>query len=645
MSMNDKRSQARRPANAKRGGAIRARQRRKKRLVNIAAASVCLLTALGGGTLWAISALTPKPARPAPEVEVAAPPLDALEIERTDAMGTVPRHAATEAPAIAGTPAATQAPAATPLITQAPATPEPTATLEPVPDLIQKQSSALNGSVYHQMAAAAVDYADPASNQLVSATEVYADAAVEASAAEDEIHMGSSAEYAALEGVTTFRGSNYRDGGAYGEIPENPQRLFIAWQRHISGLDSWTGVGWTGQASVVRWPADLRRQMNINRAKRDKDGLVEVIYATLDGHIYFLDLSDGQETRSAINIGAPIKGSLAVDPRGVPLLYCGQGIYEVGDKRVACGTRIWSLIDQKQLFFLNGSDARAHRNWFAFDCSPLIDGATDTMITAGENGVLYKVKLNTRQSAGEVSVDPAITRYVYQQTAGGKLGTENSVAVYNGYAYFATNAGIIQCVDLNSMALVWSFDMKDDTDASLVIEPESDCLVALYAVNEVDKRGSRGRSQMTKLNALTGELLWQVDSDPIYQNDENGGGGFATPAVGRQSLSDLVYFHICRTEDTRGMLYALNKRTGETAWSKSLGSYGWSSPTCLYAPSGKGYVLVGSSNGVLRLLDGLTGEEIANVELNGNIEGTPAVFEDMIVVGTRGSVIYGIKVV
>ena len=61
--------------------------------------------------------------------------------------------------------------------------------------------------------------------------------------------------------------------------------------------------------------------------------------------------------------------------------------------------------------------------------------------------------------------------------------------------------------------------------------------------------------------------------------------------------------------------------------------------------SGKGYVLVGSSDGRLKLLDGLTGKEVASVALDGNIEGTPAVFDDMIVIGTRDSYIYGIKIV
>jgi len=623
----------------RRAGAAR---RRKRQLKNILAASLCLSALLGCGTFWALSALTPKARPAAPQVEVAAPPIQADYSALNEPLADIPR------PTPRPTPAPTQAPATAPAITQAPATAEPTAeptpSLEPAPDVEQKPVDDLANAVYHQPAVAGVEYSDPARNKLLRGTRVIDDSSA-IFTADTDIYMGSSSEYTVLEGVTTFRGSNYRDGGAYGQIPDSPSHMLIAWQKRIHGLDEWSGVGWTGQASVVRWPADLRAQMNIARAKKNKDGLTEVIYATLDGHIYFLDLADGEETRKAINIGAPIKGSLAIDPRGVPLLYCGQGIYDVGGKRVACGTRVWSLIDQSLLYFIDGKDPYAHRKWQAFDCSPLVDSATDTLITAGENGVLYKVKLNTEQRAGSVSIDPTITRYTYEQTADGKLGTENSIAVYNNYVYFATNIGIIQCVDLNTMSLVWSFNAKDDIDASLVIEPEGDGLVALYATNELDKRGHNGTCQMFKLNALTGELLWKRDSDPIHQNDDNGGGGFGTPAVGRGELSDLVFFHICRTRDSRGMLYALNKQTGETVWAKSMKSYGWSSPTCLYSANGKGYVLVGSSNGKLRLFDGLTGALAAQVELHGNIEGTPAVFDDMIVVGTRGSVIYGIKII
>ena len=623
---NSARSGGRRRRSPKPFPGLRRRLRRLYRrhplarpLVTIAGASLCLLAVLGLVAWAGLSVISGPHAPHRPEAQVAAPPLSATL-----------RPAAAEGASEAPGSDTVSAPASTPE-----QTPEPTP--EPTPD----------NSLFMQSAAPGADYADPARNDLLKDIKVTEENSSASFFADDTpIHMGDSAGYAALEGVTTFRGSNYRDGGAYGTIPDNPSRLTEVWHKRIYSLDEWSGVGWTGQASLVRWPNETRRQMNLNAEKKGKDGLVEVIYATLDGHIYFLDMADGAKTREAIDIDAPIKGSLTVDPRGLPLLYCGQGIYDVNGKRLRCGTRIWSLIDQELLYFLDGKDPAAHRAWAAFDCSPLVDSASDTMITAGVNGVLYKVKLNTDARPGSIGVDPSVTRYTYQyrRDKNGKLGTENSVAIYNNYVYFATNSGIIQCVDLNTFRLVWSFAAKDDIDATLVIEPEAAGQVALYAANELDRRGHKGKSQMFKLNALTGELLWSTDSGPLYQNDDNGGGSFATPAVGKGGLADLVYFHVCRTREGNGILYALNKRTGEVAWYQPLGTHGWSSPTCLYTASGKGYVLVGSASGRLRLLDGLTGEETAEIRLKGNIEGTPAVFDDMIVVGTRSNRIYGIRI-
>ena len=46
---------------------------------------------------------------------------------------------------------------------------------------------------------------------------------------------------------------------------------------------------WTGQPLLVQWDDNVRNIMNINPEKKSKRDLVEVIYATLDGHIYFLD--------------------------------------------------------------------------------------------------------------------------------------------------------------------------------------------------------------------------------------------------------------------------------------------------------------------------------------------------------------------
>ena len=316
----------------------------------------------------------------------------------------------------------------------------------------------------------------------------------------------------------------------------------------------------------------------------------------------------------------------------------------MGGKRVKCGTRVWSLFDQSLIWAINGKDKLALRQWEAFDCSPLIDGATDTLIQTGENGVLYTLKLNTQLTDNSISVAPETVRYVYDHKLRDQIGTENSIVCYNNYVYFANNSGVIQCVDLNTQKLVWAVNALDDIDASMALEVEESGLVALYAANELDKRGTRGTSQLFKINALTGELIWRVDSAKIYQHNENGGGSFATPAIGKQGLSELVYFHVARTEEDGGTLYAVNKETGSVVWEYAMGKYGWSSPTCVYTESGKGYVLVGSCNGLLRLFDGLTGKVVAKADLGANIEGSPAVFDDMIVIGTRGKRIYGLKI-
>lgn len=524
---------------------------------------------------------------------------------------------------------------------------EPSATIEPTlsPDPETLETDDASDSPYYQTAQAGVDYSDNEKNGLITKQLIYVNGTEVAEYSREEaVHMPSSSEYSALEGVTTFRGSNYRDGGSYGTIPDNPTKLSIVWSQRIGYLDDWGGVGWTGQASAVRWSDEVRQIMNINAEKKNKDDLVECIYATLDGHIYFFDIEDGEKTRSSINIGAPIKGSVTVDPRGYPLLYCGQGIYTVNGNRVKCGTRVWSLIDQSLIWAINGKDSLALRQWQAFDCSPLVDAATDTLIQAGENGVLYTLKLNTQFDGNTITVEPETVRYIYDQSLNGKIGTENSIVCYNNYVYFANNSGIIQCVDLNTQKLVWSVNAKDDIDASMALEVEESGLVALYVANELDIRGKRGTSQMFKINALTGELIWYVDSAKIYQHNENGGGSFASPAIGKQELSDLVYFHVCRTEKEGGILYAIDKQSGNIVWQYGMGHYGWSSPVCVYTESGKGYVLVGSSDGTLRLFDGLSGKVVAKADLDSNIEGTPVVFDNMIVIGTRGKKIFGLKI-
>ena len=81
-----------------------------------------------------------------------------------------------------------------------------------------------------------------------------------------------------------------------------------------------------GYAILVQWPAETRKILGIKDEFKNKDGFVEAIYPTMDGHIYFLDLETGEPTRDPINIGVTTKGTASLDPARYPLLYTGQGI-------------------------------------------------------------------------------------------------------------------------------------------------------------------------------------------------------------------------------------------------------------------------------------------------------------------------------
>lgn len=461
-----------------------------------------------------------------------------------------------------------------------------------------------------------------------------------------DIAFGTAEEYSQLEGVTCFRGDNFRSSPGYGTANIVEEKLEKVWSSRISYIDIWTGVGWTGQPAIVKWDDKVKKIMNLKPEKKSKADLKEVIYATLDGNIYFYDLDDGKETRNPIIVGYPHKGSVTVDPRGYPLLYAGQGIEQVGGKPVPVGFRIFSLIDQKLLYFIDGYDPFAIRKWPAFDSNSLIDRKTDTFIECGENGILYSGKLNTKFNAKKrsISINPEFVKYRYKNAKAVQLGTENSPTIYKNYIYFADNSGILQCVDLKTLKPVWVRYLNDDTDSSTVIEEVSPNEVYLYTACEVDKQGETGYSYIRKLNALTGELVWEKAYQCFFDSNTNGG-ALASPVIGKKEIHNLVIFNISKTgSKTGGLLVAFDKKTGKEVWSKKLKYYCWSSPVDVYTENGKAYLIICDSGGIMSLIDAKTGKTLDQLPLEANIEASPAVYDDMIVVGTRGQKIWGIRI-
>ncbi|MDD4494971.1 MAG: pyrrolo-quinoline quinone [Eubacteriales bacterium] len=464
---------------------------------------------------------------------------------------------------------------------------------------------------------------------------------------ENEIFFGPSDEYTDVKGLTTFRGNNWRDTPSFGTVDVKEGKLEKIWWKRNGYIDIWTGAGWTGQPLIIEWDDATKRIMNLNEDKKQKDGLKEIIYATLDGKIYFMDLDDGSETRPPINVGYPHKGNATLDPRGIPLLYAGQGVGEKGGVSGPFGFRIFNLLNQERLLFIDGRDKFAYRGWGAFDAAALVDAETDTLIQVGENGIIYSVDLNTKYNPDQasLSIDPDIVRLRYKSPYDTRIGIENSPIGYRNYIYFVDNTGLLMCIDVNTLKPVWLRYVNDDTDSTMVLEEINRNEAYLYTACEVDWQGKGGKAYIRKINAFTGELIWEYPVDAYYNKDSNGG-ALATPVLGKKDISHLIIFNIAKVNSNGNgsKLLAFNRVTGKVEWEVDMNHYCWSSPVDFYTPEGKSYLIVSDSGGNMRLLDGLTGTQLDSVNLELNIESTPAIYGDMIVVGTRGQKIWGVKI-
>ena len=63
---------------------------------------------------------------------------------------------------------------------------------------------------------------------------------------------------------------------------------------------------------MMKWPKEVKAHMNMTEKAKADDELVEVIYACMDGYVYFLDLRTGEKTRDPLYLGYTFKGAGAL---------------------------------------------------------------------------------------------------------------------------------------------------------------------------------------------------------------------------------------------------------------------------------------------------------------------------------------------
>lgn len=533
-------------------------------------------------------------------------------------------------------------PAPTPTPTAAPTptpTPEPTPTPVGLPDF---EPHAVEGT-------------EP--ENLIKSTAIMVDGeVVEEYENQYDILFDLPERYAQIDGVVTFRGDNFRSGAAYGTANVSSKSLSVVWKNSTGGLaDSdgfnWTGSGWTGQALVAKWPDATRKNMTaMYDWAREKKDLVEVIHATLDGYVHFYELSTGEKTRDALFLGFNFKGAGALDPRGYPILYVGAGVDS--SAKGSARALVVNLLDNSIMFEFGKNDGFADRGWYMFDSSPLVSADTDQLIYPGESGILYIIHLNTKydEANGTLSVDPDnIVKWKYKGTRTGSkywLGVESSAAIINHYAFLADNGGNLMCLDLNTLKLVWVQDILDDTNCSPVVSIE-DGHPYIYISTSFHmgwRSSSKAEIPIFKIDAETGEIVWKTSYE-CYTVSDLSGGVQGTIAVGKNKLSDMIFVPVARTPGAgSGTLVALRKDTGEKVWERETSVYSWSSPVDFYDKDGNGYLAYCNTGFNLYLIDGKTGDVLDQMNLGGNIEASPVVYNSYIVVGTRANRTYCVEV-
>ena len=85
-----------------------------------------------------------------------------------------------------------------------------------------------------------------------------------------------------------------------------------------------------------------------------------------------------------------------------------------------------------------------------------------------------------------------------------------------------------------------------------------------------------------------------------------------------------------------GRIVAYDKSSGNIIWSVEQSNDYWASPVVVYDAQGKAYLIQCDRGGYVTMYDASSGIMLNSIDVGSRIDSTPAVFNDMLVVGTRG---------
>ena len=453
--------------------------------------------------------------------------------------------------------------------------------------------------------------------------------------------------YCQAPGILTFRGGLDRSAPFVGSVTGTPDTIITEWtfrtksDNRPTNHGTWGGgTGWTGQPLYVEWPDSLLEAFRSDTTcHATLPGRSEVIFASLNSNVYFVDYETGTSSRESIYVNNPVKGTPMLDPTLNGRLYLGHGV--LADNDYGWGQVTIDLFRHKVIHFM-GKDRRSWRGWDGNDASPLRLGRF--VFHVSENGTLYKW-LDTPDGRRLHST----LRY---RVGGRAPGFEASMCVWGNYGYCADNHGNILCVNLDNLQPVWRYDNHDDNDCTPILQHEDDGTY-IYTGCEVDVHPADTVSRYVKLNALTGQCVWELQA-PSFRYSSGGkhfdGGYYASSLPGRGNCSHLIFANRvinARTSSGQrqnGVFVAIDRRTGQELYTTRLKHYAWSSPVGFLNEQGEYFVLTFDTVGNCYIIDGQSGRITHTSRVGGNFESSPIVIGNHVVIGSRNGCIYKFRI-
>ena len=119
----------------------------------------------------------------------------------------------------------------------------------------------------------------------------------------------------------------------------------------------------------------------------------------------------------------------------------------------------------------------------------------------------------------------------------------------------------------------------------------------------------------------------------------------ASPVIGEKSIKNYVYFTVNDVKEGGSRMYCINKFDGAVVWQLPIKEQTVSSPVAVYAQTGEAYIIQADSSGLLTMVDALTGQVLSTLQLSGSIDASPAVYDDILVIGTcsKDPKLYGVR--